>query len=134
MLGPKFLKKFRWFFGRNDGTKRTFWNKLTFSSILYFVYKPHFGTWIHLFGASGHLKVVMNTNWVFLINICGCFFQLFAGKIVSILFLNSVDSALESCLISLFLENNFSQFLFWLKIFYHSDFNSDCKRERGFID
>ena len=25
-LGPKFLKKFRWFFGRNDGTNKTFWN------------------------------------------------------------------------------------------------------------
>ena len=23
-LGPKFLKKIRWFFGRNDGTKETF--------------------------------------------------------------------------------------------------------------
>ena len=31
-LGPKFLKKFRWFFGRNDGTQRTFWNQLTFNS------------------------------------------------------------------------------------------------------
>ena len=29
-LGPKFLKKFRWFFGRNDGTNKTFWNQLTF--------------------------------------------------------------------------------------------------------
>ena len=26
------VKFFRWYFGRNDGTKRTFWNKLTFRS------------------------------------------------------------------------------------------------------
>ena len=33
-LGQKSLKRFRWFFGRKDDTKKTFWNYLTFSTLL----------------------------------------------------------------------------------------------------
>ena len=31
----KSLKKFRWFFGQNDDTQKTFWNYLTFDKYLY---------------------------------------------------------------------------------------------------
>ena len=34
MLGQKSLKKFRWFLGRNDDIKKSFWNQLTFSRII----------------------------------------------------------------------------------------------------
>ena len=46
------------------------------------VYKPHFGTWILLFGPFGQLRAVRKKKWilVFLSNFWGWFFQLFGVK------------------------------------------------------
>ena len=46
------------------------------------VYKPHFGTWILLFGPFGQLRAAKKKKCIciFLSNFWGWFFQLFVGK------------------------------------------------------
>ena len=59
------LKKFRWYFGQNDDTKRTFWNKLDFSHETTNATSGNHPSWQQLGTLLGNkvLKKFPNKSW-----------------------------------------------------------------------